>query len=661
MRSHQKAALFTLIAGIIATILAVITDELFGYPWLLMRLFIAALLCHAGYRLAKIVYSMVFHFSIDKEIPRKLQLRGLSIFALILASLIFIGLGKTGGSILIASIVMSIISYKFTPDMTFDLEQRHQTRLTRDLQKVTTTHPDIHLSDFGTRDAFGIGNSKTFSKNTIIPVGDADYYIRDISYGSSQWIPDRQKEALTDRDTKSEEPLYRGLWLGGGFFHHKEGNLVTIAPPGKGKGAALIIPNLLWRRKYKHSFVVFDPKGTNACITARFQQQVGQKVIIIDPLGLQTLNRAKHNIPSSSFNPLDFIANDIFNGAGQIVNLLLPDGSADDRFWINRAKDLLIGVIMHVMTYPKYESERNLVTVYKLVRGGNLVELFEDMMQNKNEAYGGEIRRCGDDFDAMNTSSTTTLYSILSFVSNALSWIGNPEIQKCITYSDFHPHEIADGGISLYLCQPIHSRELFATFSRLVIGAIMRENSKASATPKAWVYYLLDEFPSMGVFPEVITSLALAREYKMRIWIFAQTMSQLDSVYGESTKETIIGTANVLQAFGIKDRRTAEYISAKLGTTTVISDKISQTSTVEKDMRSIERTKSLQVSKSSDKVSRRLLNEEELEREPNIITITEWGPMRLSRWQYWENPIDKISKEYSQVFKDGRADPNPNF
>src|SRR4051812_14742042 len=63
-----------------------------------------------------------------------------------------------------------------------------------------------------------------------------------------------------------EEPLwYRG-----------DTHLITVAPPGAGKGRGVIIPNLLTP---PGPAVVIDPKGEASQTTARRRRELGQQVV----------------------------------------------------------------------------------------------------------------------------------------------------------------------------------------------------------------------------------------------------------------------------------------------------------------------------------------------------------------------------------------------
>jgi type IV secretion system protein VirD4 len=498
-------------------------------------------------------------------------------------------------------------------------------------------------------------NTKEFDKQvmdgrlTVIPTLDRDIYVLQ-THGSAAFIPDKIKEKSSVKNPQ------KGLWLGGGYFHHKEGNLLTVAAPGSGKGAGLIIPNLLVDRDYPHSFVVFDPKGTNAAITARYQQQRGQKIVILDPANIQELNGATHGIRSACFNPLDFIGQNLVRGCGIIANLLLPDDpKASEKIWASEARDLIQGVLIHIMTSSRYEDQRNLVTLYKLFRQKTWDDILAEMVQNSS--CDGRVIESAKKLIDLKETNERGFGSVVFSTGEAINWLKDPDLQDSLKRSDFNPADFDKGGVTMYLCIPIDSVELYATWGRLVIGLLVQANARPSGREKAWCYYLLDEFPTMGVFPEVIKALAFSREFKMRLWLFAQNLAQLDRIYSDNQRKEILGTCGVFQAFAVNEPTTANYVSEKLGAKTQL--KIS-TSHSQNTSSTVTGSSGSSISSSQEEFQRPLLFANEVEQEKNIITFSEIGVFRLARWLYWKQPTNSLEAKYHKMMIE-RADKNINY
>ena len=97
-----------------------------------------------------------------------------------------------------------------------------------------------------------------------------------------------------------------GLLLGRKMFlpllrWDRDGNILTVAPCGAGKGVGVIIPNLLI---YPGSVVVTDPKGENCAIAAKARQSLGHRVLRLDPFNIC---RDVEAAERASLNPIDLL------------------------------------------------------------------------------------------------------------------------------------------------------------------------------------------------------------------------------------------------------------------------------------------------------------------------------------------------------------------
>ncbi|QND34699.1 type IV secretory system conjugative DNA transfer family protein (plasmid) [Sinorhizobium meliloti] len=140
-----------------------------------------------------------------------------------------------------------------------------------------------------------------------------------------------------------------------------EGHLLTIAPTGAGKGIGCIIPALL---RHTGPAIVVDPKGENAMVTARRRREMGHEVVVIDPMGVTGCD-------AGMLNPLDIIDPHDASGVdttAALVMAMLPSSldSEKNRFWINRGRQLLTAVALHVVT-DLPESERTLAKMRECV------------------------------------------------------------------------------------------------------------------------------------------------------------------------------------------------------------------------------------------------------------------------------------------------------
>ena len=89
---------------------------------------------------------------------------------------------------------------------------------------------------------------------------------------------------------------------------------------------------------------------------------------------------------------------------------------------------------------------------------------------------------------------------------------------------------------------------------------------KRSDDPNAkMVWMMIDEFGSIGSLNSISEALARIRSRKVSIWLAVQSLSQLDSVYGNNITRSIVDNTENTLVFSCKDKQTAEMISAWCG------------------------------------------------------------------------------------------------
>ena len=82
------------------------------------------------------------------------------------------------------------------------------------------------------------------------------------------------------------------------------------------------------------------------------------------------------------------------------------------------------------------------------------------------------------------------------------------------------------------------------------------------------VLFILDEFASLGHMRQIEDAAGQIASYGVKLWPILQDLGQLKALYKERW-ETFMGNAGVLQFFGNNDLTTLEWISKRLGATTI--------------------------------------------------------------------------------------------
>ncbi|MCF1715386.1 type IV secretory system conjugative DNA transfer family protein [Flavihumibacter sp. RY-1] len=485
--------------------------------------------------------------------------------------------------------------------------------------------------------------------------------VKNTSRGSAEWS---NYDAVKASGNGIQD---HGLWLGNFYRRQKFGNLLTVAGAGSGKNACIIIPNLLVVPF--GSYVVTDPKGENAYITARHQKQMHQKVYILDPWEQQEKMQAKHGIPTATFNPFDFIRsepNELRDNCELLAYYLIPlNTEAKDPYWDNKARSIIKTFLMYIMTSLP-EEEQNFWTLYKLLRlqGDDWTLLMAKM--NISKELDGLVAAAAGEFSGFDRNSDH-FASILSGAHNATTIFESPQLRASLNKSGFNPYELANGNVTLYIVIPEKYMETHSAWLRLVIGLCLKA---VNARPNKRVNFILDEFAVLGKMTDVLRAYAFGRGQNIVMWAFAQSLSQIKQIYGEDGLNTLLSNTNVLQAFGVKDKFTKDYVSYSLGTGTLSEVKVSNSHS----------QNGSSTSKSVEHIGRPLLDPDEVERFQDIITIADGLRFPIEKVGYYQNRYEnrkwddprtipdfqkmmkkgQIPDDLRELFKD-RADPPPRI
>ncbi|MBD2704811.1 type IV secretory system conjugative DNA transfer family protein [Spirosoma sp. BT702] len=355
-----------------------------------------------------------------------------------------------------------------------------------------------------------------------------------------------------------------GLYIGGGYVFKDKGHVLTVAGTRGGKGTNLIIPNLLGLGGYTGSWVVIDPKGENAAITARYQRESGRQVVILNPWGLLE----DHIGEAESYNPLDILADTssihLVDDAHMIAEMLVPVERDDkNRFFTDTARSIVTGLIMQIVTTQEGD-DRTLKTLWRWARlaGDDWDELVARMRLNNDPVNGEIIRNSGNEIVKLMEAGEETFGSIISSVLQATDFLKSPSLQKALR-SGYDPATLSDGDTALYIIIPADKLQSHARWLRLMATTTLRAVVR---NPNKRVTFLLDEFAALGYLPEIETALSTYAGFEITVWPILQSLIQLQGLYGENW-ETFTANTAIRQFFTINDNFTANYVSVAIGQT----------------------------------------------------------------------------------------------
>lgn len=380
------------------------------------------------------------------------------------------------------------------------------------------------------------------------------------TYGSAEWA---DLEHLQANNLLGFSGFSLGAYMADGISHPLQytgdRHLLTVAPTRSGKGVSSIIPNLL---TYQGSAVVIDPKGENAMITAKRRSEgLGQTVHVVDPWGITGL-------PSSRFNPLEWLdpADEDVNENAMILadSIVTPLAGGRDPFWDDEAKALLMGFLLWVALDGSEEGNRTLGRVRDIISLGSaeMNDFLEEMSMSENHIVSSAAVRTKSKEEKMKGSVIASLQAHTHFLDS-------PRMRKNLDASDFKFEDLKTSKITVYLVLPADRLETFGRWLRLMIQQALTVNARnIEVKPDKPILFLLDEMAALGRLTMVEQAYSLMAGFGVQLWGIVQDLSQLERIYGTGW-QTFIGNSGVLQYFGSRDLKTAEYFSRLCGVTTI--------------------------------------------------------------------------------------------
>jgi len=344
-------------------------------------------------------------------------------------------------------------------------------------------------------------------------------------------------------------------------------HLLTVAGSRAGKGRSVIVPNMCL---YPGSVIAIDPKGDLASITAARRgrgsdtsEGMGQQVYVLDPFEV-TRGNAKDYL--SSFNPLDMIDPHGLHGRDDAAlladALIIP--SRTDSYWTDAAKMLLTGMILHICA--SYTGDhRTLLKVrdHLTADEDGFAEVLAEMALS--ETAGGVVARAANTLVAMSDKERS---SILSTAIVQTDFLDSPAMRRVLSHSDFRPADLKDTPSTVYLSLPAGRMGTHSRWLRLMIALALEAMERHRAVPRHPVLIIMDEFHALGPMQTIERAAGLMAGFGVRLWPILQDLTQLKRDYKESW-ETFLGNAGLTQWFGINDLTTLEYLSKRLGQTTL--------------------------------------------------------------------------------------------
>jgi hypothetical protein len=329
-------------------------------------------------------------------------------------------------------------------------------------------------------------------------------------------------------------------------------HMLTIAGARSGKGAALIIPNLL---RWPHNALVIDPKGEAAIATATDRKRkMGQKVHVLDPFGVSGLKTACFN-PLAAIDPNDPNAREDIKVLADGLVLRHDPSSAH---WDDGALDVIAGVMAYVLHTEEPEN-RTLNKVREIIADKDIGKVADAM--DGNSALGNLMT--GAAGRLLRTGNEATHFRSGAIANTA--WLDSGAMQDMLSRSTFDLADLKAKNCTVFLVLPSHLLSEHGRFLRLFVRAALNAMAKGGTRGGKKCLFILDEFYSLGKLDEIAKAAGLMPGYGVHLWPFLQDLGQLEELYGRDGASTFFGNADAHIFFGNTDAPTLDYVSKQIG------------------------------------------------------------------------------------------------
>lgn len=335
--------------------------------------------------------------------------------------------------------------------------------------------------------------------------------------------------------------------------------MLALGNPGSGKSSSMILPAIYGAMLAEQHLIVADPQSELTPHILRYARASGHRVVLHDPT----------HPKSPRFNLAEGVSN--VSDARALADVLIPSSSGGaEQFWSQSAAMLLAAC---------------------LLRFDSLGEIFASLTDLKrladtlNNQPDDAQRLAGSFINSVQLDGKLATNIVATLSTHLAAW-ADAEVCDSTCASEFdarlllHPHKPA---VIVLACRGRY-RRVIAPYLGAVLTRLLRdldsygEQQNDGALPRP-VHIVLDEFPALGNLSAVVEYANLIRKRRISLLVAAQTLGQLEALYGKSGLETLLSGMAFQVVFGGCDARTAQHYSQVAGQST------------EKDAQNLEHTR----------------------------------------------------------------------
>ena len=356
--------------------------------------------------------------------------------------------------------------------------------------------------------------------------------------------------------------------------------LVGASRSGKGRGH--VVPTLL---AWPDSALVLDVKGELASGDGRhgFPGTAGFRATRGPVLQFAP------TLPGSArFNPLF----EVRRGANEVRDVqnivdIIADPAGDGRhsdFWDKSAKQVLIGVIIHVL-YSEPAHRKTLAIVRTKL--SDLKATADEMgrtlhLTDPVTGEGVVHPECKHGSGSFLANEERLQSGLKATAESFFGLFADPIVAETTSASDFRVADLMCGAkpVTLYLQPPPSDAARLMPLMRLILNQMARalmehqETGPAGEKKNHRLLLCLDEFPQLGKLPFFETMMGAMAGYGIKAYLVCQSLNHVTRAYGRDS--VILDNCHILTSFSATDMETARRIAEMAGEAWEVRPQISE-------------------------------------------------------------------------------------
>lgn len=326
----------------------------------------------------------------------------------------------------------------------------------------------------------------------------------------------------------------------------KNANALVLGGSGSGKTFHYTKLNIEQISK-DASFVVVDPmQGELLSDTKKSLLQKGYTIKILD----------LRKMPSESedtYNPLSYLHGDA--DVFYLASCLVSTGECyKDECFIAAKTALLSALIGFIWKYGReFGYSINFNGMMELLRNYELNQLFAKVEKDHEKSFAVNQYKKFSKF-SKETQEAVKTSMIEQFPD---------EILECTKTDKLGLEFLRERKTAIFVIIPMeHDKFNFLGQTLCAQTLYLSTNSGYPSNKDFWVNVFLEEFPNMGLIPEFVNILAVAKKYKVSISCYLQSIHQLGAMYGSLSAAICENFDNILYMGGACTQ-TMRFISEK--------------------------------------------------------------------------------------------------